>query len=84
MNNTVLNVKLLALVLEIWKTVNMFFLFLRMSDFYDYVVLFGHPTRFARLVQGFECEYYFRKFKKIHTNPDSTITRLGFAWHCLR
>lgn len=51
----------------------------RMSDFYDYVVLFGRPTRFVRLVQGFECEYYFRKFKKIHTNPDSTITRLGFA-----
>jgi hypothetical protein len=52
---------------------------IRMSDFYDYVVLFGRPTRFIKIVQGFECEYYFRKFKKIHTIPDNTITRLGFA-----
>jgi hypothetical protein len=35
--------------------------------------------RFAKIVSGFECEYYFRKFKKINQNLRSTLNRLAFA-----
>lgn len=34
--------------------------------------------RFVKVINGFECEYYFRKFKVID-NIDSTITKLAFA-----
>ena len=36
------------------------------------------PERFVKLSGGFECEYYFRKFKKIN-NIRSTINKLAFA-----
>lgn len=35
--------------------------------------------RFAKVVNGFECEYYFRKFKKINNNLKKTINKLAFS-----
>ena len=37
------------------------------------------PRRFIKIVSGFECEYYFRKFKKLDTEIKSNISRLAFA-----
>lgn len=41
------------------------------------------PTKFSKIVNGFECEYYFRKFKKIKTIDDkdlkNNLSRLAFA-----
>ena len=34
---------------------------------------------FAKVVQGFECEYYYRIFKKIGTEAHSSINRLAFS-----
>lgn len=42
-------------------------------------VNFFKITGFAKVIQGFECEYYYRKFKKLDTNAHSSINRLGFA-----
>ena len=36
-------------------------------------------TRFAKIVNGFECEYYYRKFSKFKENLHSTINKLSFA-----
>lgn len=36
-------------------------------------------TRFAKIVSGFECEYYYRKFSKFKENLHSTINKLSFA-----
>ena len=59
----------------------------RKSDFEDFLLPINNPiepTRFVRLSNGFECEYYFRKFKKVYnykTNESlkSTINKLAFS-----
>ena len=60
------------------KTDTETFFSVRKSDFEDFLSL-GVPTGFTKVVQGFECEYYFRKFKKISGNPKSIMNRLAFA-----
>ena len=37
------------------------------------------PQYFTKVVSGFECEYYFRKFKKIDGDLKSNLSRLAFA-----
>lgn len=37
------------------------------------------PVGFAKLIQGIECEYYFRKFSKLDEKHDSIINKLGFS-----
>lgn len=42
----------------------------------------GSPVMFKKIVNGFECEYYFRKFKKIKVNGKNlknTINKLAFS-----
>ena len=48
---------------------------------YDYLTIFKNieSFRFAKIVNGFECEYYFRKFKKIGNSLNKTINRLAFS-----
>ena len=36
-------------------------------------------TGVAKVVNGFECEYYYRIFKKINANAHSSINRLAFS-----
>ena len=51
----------------------------RKSDFEDYVTENDIPKRFSKIVNGFECEYYFRKFKKLNGEYNSSINNLAFA-----
>ena len=52
---------------------------IRKSDFEDYVNENDIPKSFSKVVNGFECEYYFRKFKKLNGNYSSSINSLAFA-----
>lgn len=54
------------------------------EDIIDFISDGYKPERFAKVVSGFECEYYFRKFKKIINNitfdiPKSNINKLAFT-----
>ena len=52
------------------------------SDIEPYINNGSYPTRFLKVVQGYECEYYFRKFKKIEVNNNilkSEINKVAFA-----
>ena len=49
------------------------------DDFEDYVSDTSVPKRFVKISGGFECEYYFRKFKKFEGDYKSSLTRLAFA-----
>ena len=52
------------------------------SDIEPYISDGSYPVRFLKVVQGYECEYYFRKFRKIKINDDdlkSTINKVAFA-----
>ena len=51
----------------------------RKNDFEDYINKDSKPERFAKVIQGYECEYYFRMFKKFDEIQTSTINRLAFA-----
>jgi hypothetical protein len=51
----------------------------RYGDISDYINTYGKPIGFARIVQGYEVEYYFRKFKKIDNGHHSNINKLAFA-----
>lgn len=51
----------------------------RLDDFINEISDSVKPVRFAKVVNGFECEYYFRKFKKFSGDYKSTINRLAFA-----
>ena len=46
---------------------------------YDNKVINLKITGVAKVVNGFECEYYYRKFKKINANAHSSINRLAFS-----
>lgn len=50
---------------------------IRLDDFIDDTT--STPERFTKVVNGFECEYYFRKFKKFEGEYRSTLNRLAFA-----
>jgi len=50
----------------------------RCSD-YEIVSAGSTPERFAKVENNFECEYYFRKFKKFDNDFRNTINRLAFA-----
>lgn len=52
---------------------------IRKSDIEDYIDERNTPKRFLKIVNGFECDYYFRKFKKIDGKYDSAINNLAFA-----
>lgn len=52
---------------------------IRKDDFIDYITDENKPERFAKIVNGFECEYYFRKFKKLSDKQNSTLTKLAFS-----
>lgn len=57
-----------------------FYFSVRKDDFDEGVVASGvTPIRFAKVVNGFECEYYFRKFKKFDTDYKSTLNKLAFS-----
>lgn len=49
------------------------------SDIEPYISSGSYPERFIKTIQGYECEYYFRKFKKINKDFNSTIYKLAFA-----
>lgn len=49
------------------------------ADFEDYVLETSNPQRFAKVSGGFECEYYFRKFRKFQGEYKSTLNKLSFA-----
>jgi hypothetical protein len=54
------------------------------EDIIDFISDGYKPERFSKVVSGFECEYYFRKFKKIINNitsdiPKSNINKLAFT-----
>lgn len=49
------------------------------DDFEDYVSDTSVPKRFVKISGGFECEYYFRKFKKFEGDYKTSLTRLAFA-----
>lgn len=51
----------------------------RKSDFEDYIKENETPKRFSKIVNGYECEYYFRKFKKIDGNYNSSINNVAFS-----
>lgn len=51
----------------------------RKDEFIDMVSKDSEPKRFAKVVNGFQCEYYFRKFKKFNGKYKSTLNRLAFA-----
>lgn len=51
----------------------------RKDDFESYIETDSVPKRFLKNVNGFQCEYYFRKFKKISDNVKYTINNLSFA-----
>lgn len=51
----------------------------RKSDFEDCITENDIPKRFSKVVNNFECEYYFRKFKKLNGEYNSTINNLAFA-----
>ena len=50
----------------------------RKDDFEDFLTL-GKPIGFTKVVQGFECEYYFRIFKKFDKEHKNSLNRLAFA-----
>lgn len=52
---------------------------IRKSDIEDYIDKNNIPKRFSKIVNGFECEYYFRKFKKMNGKYDSSINNIAFA-----
>lgn len=49
------------------------------DDFEDYISDTSVPKRFVKISGGFECEYYFRKFKKFEGDYKTSLTRLAFA-----
>lgn len=51
----------------------------RYGDIVDYINTYGNPIGFAKIVQGYEVEYYFRKFKRLDTNHHNAINKLAFA-----
>lgn len=52
---------------------------IRYSDISNFVNKFGNPVGFARVINGYEVEYYFRKFKRIDINKHHDINKLAFA-----
>ena len=56
-----------------------YFFSVRKDDIDDIVDSNANPIRFAKVIGGFECEYYFRKFKKFDKHIKSTLNRLAFA-----
>ena len=58
----------------------------QLDDFIDYIDSTDIAERFTKVVNGFECEYYLRKFTKIGKvindkiqTPKSVLNRLAFA-----
>ena len=49
------------------------------SDYMDILPSGTSIEYFTKIVSGFECEYYFRKFKKIKDDLRSNLSRLAFA-----
>jgi hypothetical protein len=55
---------------------------IRSSDIEEYRSVLNNNTRFSKVVYGIECEYYFRKLKKIKINekiPKPTFNKLAFS-----
>ena len=53
---------------------------IRLNDLDDIEIADGSvPSRFVKVVNGFECDYYYRKFKKFDGKHHSNLTRLAFA-----
>jgi hypothetical protein len=53
---------------------------IRKDDFDDSIISESStPERFSKSVSGYECQYYFRKFKKIDKDLSSTLNKLAFA-----
>lgn len=48
------------------------------TDVEDYLTI-NDVRRFSKVVSGFECEYYYRKFSKFDKNFNSTLTKLSFS-----
>ena len=50
------------------------------NDYEKYITTNDNIIRFSKIVNGFECEYYFRKFSKINNKKiNSEINKLAFA-----
>ena len=52
---------------------------IRKSDIENYVNENDTPKRFSKIINNLECEYYFRKFKKINGEYNSSVNNLAFA-----
>lgn len=58
---------------------NEYYFSVRKSDYENYIENNYIPKRFIKSINGYKCEYYFRKFKKLEGTYNSSLNNLAFA-----